>query len=233
MTKKTVRVLSGTIDWLLISIFTLMMLLGLYALYDSYSLYKSAQDKSILIYKPQPDSVYTEVPLDGYVAWLTLNGTEIDYPIMQGIDNNEFLNKDPYGNYSLSGSIFLDSRNSSDFTDEYSLVYGHHMEHGAMFGALDNYKDRSYCRAHKNGTLMVGGKVYELDIFASVITHADKDIVFNPEHPDRDALMRYIQENAVYYDEIYRDAGNRILALSTCSSDGSMERFVVFATINE
>jgi len=233
MTKKTVRFLSGTIDQLLICVFVLMMLLGLYALYDSYSLYRNAQDRSLLVYKPQPDSISEEVPLDGYVAWLTLSNTGIDYPIMQGADNNEFLNKDPYGNYSLSGSIFLDSRNSSDFTDDYSLVYGHHMEHGAMFGALDNYRERSYCRAHKSGTLMVGGKMYTLDIFASVITHADKDIIFNPEHPDRNALMQYIKESAVYYDEIYEDTGKRILALSTCSSDGSMERFVVFATINE
>ena len=233
MTKKTVRVLSGTIDWLLISIFTLMMLLGLYALYDSYSLYKSAQDKSILIYKPQPDSVYTEVPLDGYVAWLTLNGTEIDYPIMQGIDNNEFLNKDPYGNYSLSGSIFLDSRNSSDFTDGYSLVYGHHMEHGAMFGALDDFLDKNYLESHSTGTLIVGrnsSKVYDLGIFACMKINVFDKKALDPE--SWEMVKELIPKEASAVNTSITKSSH-ILVLSTCVEPVSTNRLLVFCYIYE
>lgn len=229
--KKAVKVLSGAVDRLVMSIFVLMTLFGLYALYDSYSLFLNAQDKSLLAYKPQPDSISEEVPFEGYVAWLTLDDTDIDYPIMQGIDNDEFLNKDPFGKYSLSGSIFLDYRNKADLTDDYSLVYGHHMEHGAMFGALDKYKDRSYYRSHRSGTLMVGGKAYNLHIFAAAPTYADEYTIFDPTRTDKESVMKFIHENALYCDEPDDVSANRILALSTCSSNGSIERFVVFAMI--
>ncbi|MBR1845920.1 MAG: class B sortase, partial [Oscillospiraceae bacterium] len=63
---------------------------------------------------------------------------------MQGETNGKYLNTDPYGEYSLSGSIFLDSRNAGDFSDSYSLVYGHHMADGMMFGALDAFFDEGY-----------------------------------------------------------------------------------------
>lgn len=55
---------------------------------------------------------------------------------MQGEDNMEYLNKDPYGDYSLSGSIYMDSRNTSDMSDDYLLLYGHHMENDYMFGSI-------------------------------------------------------------------------------------------------
>ena len=80
------------------------------------------------------------------VGWIVVDDTNIDYPVMQGYDNSQYLNLDPYGEYSLSGSIFLDSRNSSDFTDPYSIIYGHHMEYGKMFGAIDDYLDDQYER---------------------------------------------------------------------------------------
>jgi SrtB family sortase len=69
-------------------------------------------------------SEYTDL-----VGFLTVEGTNIDYPVMQGIDNSHYLNTDPFGAYSLSGSIFLDSRSSPDFSDEYSVIYGHHMDY--------------------------------------------------------------------------------------------------------
>lgn len=229
--KRFIKVLSGAIDRIITSIFVLMMFFGIYALYDSYSLYLSAQDRGLLAYKPQPDTVYEEVPFEGYVAWLTLDDTTIDYPIMQGIDNDEFLNKDPHGNYSLAGSIFLDYRNAADFSDDYSLVYGHHMGHGAMFGALDNYKQWTFFRDHKEGTLMVGGKTQDLYVFAVVETTADEELIFSPDSSVKSELITYIEDTATYYDDQADVNEDRIVALSTCSSDGSMERLVVFATI--
>ena len=85
-------------------------------------------------------------------GWLTVDGTNIDYPVMQGKDNNSYLNTDPFGNYSLTGSIFLDSRSSPDFSDEYSVVYGHHMDYGKMFGALDDFLNEKYLKQHSSGS---------------------------------------------------------------------------------
>lgn len=67
-------------------------------------------------------------------AWLTIDDTGIDYPVVRGKDDMEYINKDVYGNFALSGSIFLSSANQPDFTDPYNLIYRHHMSNGAMFG---------------------------------------------------------------------------------------------------
>ena len=90
------------------------------------------------------------------VGWLTVDGTSIDYPVMQGGNNLTFLNRNPYGEFSLSGSIFLDSRNSPDFSDEYSIIYGHHMAYGKLFGALDAFLDETYTSSHRSRTLLIG-----------------------------------------------------------------------------
>ena len=132
----------------MLAIFVIALLISIYALYDTWYVFDHANDKSYLIFKPgvaEENGVVTNSPITSdMVGWITLDDTNIDYPVMQGTDNTVYLNKDPYGEFSLSGSIFLDSRNSSDFTDEYSVIYGHHMEYGVMFGALDDYLDEDY-----------------------------------------------------------------------------------------
>ena len=139
-------------------LFVLALLVVAYGLYDAWYVYNKANDDSYLRYKPVPgESMAEDMPItDDMVAWITIDDTNIDYPVMQGDNNMEYLNINPYGEYSLSGSIFLDSRNAEDFSDDYSILYGHHMEHGAMFGALDDFYDNDYLRNHSTGTLIVG-----------------------------------------------------------------------------
>ena len=161
-------------------IFIIALLICIYALYDTWYVFDHANDKSYLKFKPgveEENGAVSESPITSdMVGWITMDDTNIDYPIMQGEDNTEYLNKDPYGKFSLSGSIFLDSRNNSAFTDEYSLIYGHHMEYGVMFGALDDYLDEDYLQSHRHGQLLVGrdGKVmYELEAFYAMSADAN------------------------------------------------------------
>ena len=119
--------------WLLIAVFGFIMLIGLWQVYDNYYMFTHTLDKSVLRFKPDPKQPAAEAdsPItDDMAGWITIDGTDIDYPVMQGKDNNAYLNTDPFGNYSLTGSIFLDSRSSPDFSDEYSVIYGHHMDYG-------------------------------------------------------------------------------------------------------
>ena len=220
---------------LLLIIFIVLFLIVLYCLYDTWYVYDHASDKSFLKYKPTPDNpgAVKDSPIsDDYVAWLTIDDTNIDYPVMQGEDNSKYLNLDPYGKYSLSGSIFLDSRNSPDFTDEYSLVYGHHMEYGKMFGALDDFLNLKYLKSHSTGTLIVGKEgsaIYSLKVFASMHADAKNKNVFAPtESTD---VEDYIKENAEYYVDMPELAGKRILGLSTCSEGDSTTRILVFCYI--
>ena len=219
--------------WLVIVVFGLVMLIGAWQMYDNYYMLNHTLNESVQKYKPDPSdpAAYEDSPItDDIVAWLTIDGTNIDYPVMQGIDNSHYLNSDPFGAYSLSGSIFLDSRSSPDFSDEYSVIYGHHMDYGKMFGALDDFLNESYLKTHSTGTLMVGRnaeKVYKLEVFASARVSAREKIVFDMQN---DRIRQYISDNA---DILTAENESRILALSTCADADSVTRIVVFCYIIE
>jgi len=218
---------------LILIVLVLIQLIVLWCMYDNHYVYSHTLDSVILKYKPgQPDAIAPEnSPIsDDMAAWITIDNTNIDYPIMQGTDNVQYLNTDPFGNYSLSGSIFLDSRNSSDFSDDYSLIYGHHMEYGKMFGALSDFLDASYLDQHTSGTLSIGKnaeKTYKLEVFASLKASAREKTVFNPSHGD---IRQFIAD----YAEVFTTEQNhRIIGLSTCADGDAVSRIIVFCYVLE
>ena len=210
----------------------LVLLVIMWCMYDNYYVYSHTLDNDISKYKPGQGSISPNDPQisDEMVAWITIDGTNIDYPVMQGSDNVKYLNTDPFGEYSLSGSIYLDSRNAPDFSDDYSLIYGHHMEYGRMFGALDGFLDPSYLKEHSSGTLMIGknaDKTYDLTVFASMRVSAKDEAVFDP---GRGNIRQFIKDHCETYIE---DTDRRILALSTCAEGYSVMRTIVFCYIIE
>ena len=220
--------------WLVILFFGFILLIGIWQCLDNYYIFYHAVDKDVLKYKPNArgieDSAEDETPItDEMVGWITIDGTNIDYPVMQGENNSQFLNTDPFGNYSLTGSIFLDSRSSSDFSDDFSVLYGHHMDYGKLFGALDDFLSEPYLKSHSSGTLMVGRngeKTYPLRVFASMRVSAREKIVFDM---DSSEIRRFIRGNAGVLTE---EGSSRILALSTCADADSVTRIVVFCYID-
>lgn len=211
----------------------ILVLIGLYAMYDMYYVFEHAGNNDLLKYKPTTagyDAAASPITED-MVCWVTINDTNIDYPVMQGEDNTKYLNTDPYGQYSLSGSIFLDSRNNAEMTDFYSILYGHHMEYGKMFGALDDFLDPNYLASHSTGTLIVGRdghKTYNLKLFAAVKGSARDKRLFDTSNDK--SIIDYIKTRATVFNEA---KPNRILVLSTCSEDSSVARVLVFAYILE
>lgn len=99
---------------------------------------------------------------EGMVAWLRIDGTHIDYPVMQGDDNQWYLTHDYLGRYAASGSVFLDYRNRADFGDYVSIIYGHRMNGDLMFSDVAKYADDEFFAAHQSGRLFVRGGGYEL-----------------------------------------------------------------------
>ena len=235
MLRKSVIFANRSVDRIVAIVSALLFLICLYAMIDAYMVYAGAGSSDILRYKPKlGDTAVLRELSDDAIAWLTVDETKIDYPVMQGKTNEEYLNKDPRGNYSLSGSIFLDFRNNKDFTDSYSLVYGHHMEYGAMFGALDEYVGREFFDAHKTGTLtVVNGKVYKISIFASCKAQATDKVIFDPTSGDNKSLLDYLDKHAIifYPQEVSPDS--KIIGLSTCQSAENIERIIVFGTLTE
>lgn len=220
-----------------------------FALWDNERIYAAVEavQAEVAPLKPQlpqaeesqkPDfSALQEVNPD-VCAWLTLDGTQIDYPILQGKTNYEYLNTDIYGNFALAGSIFLDTRNSRDFTDAYSLVYGHHMADGKMFGELERYKQEDFFREHATGILLTPGNAYALEVMACLLVGVSEQRVFDPaqwQACEQGELLELLQSRSVWQREEtltqWVAAKEPILALSTCSYEFTDARTVLLAVI--
>ena len=124
------------------------LLLGALALFGAWSLWdiaatrRAALPEQTLRFKPlaaapadSPGFAELRALNPDVCGWLTLDGTRIDFPVVQGADNMVYVNTDVYGDFSLSGAIFLDSRCPADFTAPYSIVYGHHIEDNTLLNS--------------------------------------------------------------------------------------------------
>jgi len=216
------------VDRIVMSAALLVLLMGVYMVMDNYYVFHQSNTESLTAFKPEKINKETLKQIsDDVVAWLTVDDTTIDYPIMQGENNLEYLNKNPYGEYALSGSIFLDSRNNEDFTDPYNIIYGHHMNGGLMFGALDEFWDEKYFDTHRTGTLIVGDTRYFFKTIAFCFTQADVQEIFGyPEGLDHKA---FYEENAAFtHLEDYTD---HLVALTTCKDPATTDRTALIIAI--
>lgn len=234
------RALNLVLGFVLLVVF----LYGSYALWDTWRIYDDAGvDAALLEYKPTLENGGSSPGLAGLMdvnpdvrAWLTVDGTNIDYPLLQGQDNAKYVNTNVYGEFSLSGSLFLDYRNAPDFSDGYSLVYGHHMDAAAMFGELAYFLQPDYFEQHKTGTLYLPDKTYQIEFFACMQTDAYDKYVFYPPlsgQEEQTALLEHIRQEATQYRETGISAADKVLALSTCSDASTNARTVVFGRLLE
>lgn len=233
MLRRAIKTIDKSIDRVVIIVSLLFLLICVYAMYDAVMVYYNANDSSVLKYKPQgrEDAEKLRELSENAIAWITVENTNIDYPVMQGKDNSEYLNKDPYGEYSLSGSIFLDCNCDGNFKDNYSLLYGHHMDYGSMFGALDEFIKPDYFNSHKSGSLITAeGNEYSITFFACTKADATEKVIFDTANPDNKKLLAYLETEADIFEQP-EDANPHIIALSTCQSAENNERMVVVGVL--
>ena len=109
------------------------------------------------------------------VAWLTIPGTNIDYPIAQHSDNDYYLHHLFTGEWNSSGCLFMDCRNELDFSDRHTIIYGHHMDNGTMFQNLMGYKSQEFYDQHPVGQLITPDGSYTLEFFAGYVASVEDD----------------------------------------------------------
>ena len=221
----------------------IMLLYGGYSLWNTIMIYRGAfSSNDLLKYQPTgdgPNSITLGELMKlnkDVVGWIKIFDTHISYPVVQGKDNQEYLNKDVFGEFSFSGSIFLDFRNACDFTDSYSIIYGHHMEYGAMFGDVVEFKNDDYFQEHKTGALFLLDDTYKITLFACVETQEFNNKIYNPivqGKDNLDTLLKYIKDEAVQYRDISLNHDDKIIGLSTCAEAGTNERVVLFGRLDK
>lgn len=159
------------------------------------------------------------------IAWLTLDGTHIDHPIVRSADNFDYLDKNFEGKYYAGGTLFMDKSNRS-FDDPYCIIHGHNMAAGAMFGDLSKYLDADFFESNSTGVLLTAEYDYDIIVFASGIFDAYDRIIYRP---GESVPLSYIRDSTeLLRAEIETD---HILTLSTCFDDMTDRRTAVFCAL--
>ena len=223
-------------------IFILIICLGCYTIYDLYKVNNSAQLSDDII-NLRPKEQTTEYSLEelkkinkDIVAWIRINNTNIDYPIVIGIDNSEYLDKNYKKEFSTSGSIFLDYRNNRDFKDDYSIIYGHNMELDAMFSDIKKFENPDFFKGHKTGVLYTADNVYKIKIITLSKVSAYENSVFNVmsySNNKNNLIFDFFDKHYIFKNKEVLNKNDKLLLLSTCTETGPNEREVLFVKMTK
>lgn len=166
-------------------------------------------------------------------GWIYLYDSIINYPIVQGSDNETYLTHAYDKQYSTFGSIFVDMQNSNDFTDRNTIIYGHNMKNGSMFGVLKQYQNESYYQGHKYIYIFTESKIYRYEVCSIYTTTADSDIYTTTYNEKEDwiAYEQKILNNSIIDTNVSLEKNDTIITLSTCYGVHTENRFVVQAKL--
>lgn len=214
------------------------LLFGGYSLWDLFKVYDGTRlDQEIVKYRPNDGESMSLVEAQklnpDIKAWIRIDGTKIDYPIVQGVDNFEYLNLDYKREYSLAGSIFMDYRNSADMSDKHIVLYGHNINGNLMFADVRNYRFDSFFKDHENGHLFTGNNDYKLKFFAYMEIDSYDETIYNvgfSANKLEPELMDAIKSKSSKYNDIGLNDSDQVVMLSTCFGDGN-ERSLAIAKI--
>ncbi len=168
-------------------------------------------------------------------GWIKYNDTHIDYPVVQGKDNKRYLSESFEGNSNNFGTIFIDSRCNDPFNDFTTIIYGHHMRNGSMFGDLKKLKDKEYCNNHPELELYTEDKDCSLEICAFLSQPSNSEIytmnITNKQ--DKEDYINKINELSLYKTDKEINTNDKLVLLSTCGYDYDDCRYIIVCKIVE
>ena len=215
----------------------------------------TAPDESLAII-PTYSTVATDATADVYVcpvdfeklqgynsdiyAWIYIKNTNIDYPVVQAPnDDSYYLTHNSDCDYSSAGSIFSEHQyNSKDFNDPVTVLYGHHMMSGAMFGYLQNYfTDDEFWDAEPVIEIYLPDRVLKYAVFATV-PYESRHMLHYHDFTDEEVFTEFFDDimatrsmEARFHEQYAPEAGDKVIALSTCLIGNRYKRFVVFGKL--
>ncbi|WP_025847499.1 class B sortase [Paenibacillus ehimensis] len=170
-------------------------------------------------------------------GWIRIGNTAIDYPVVQGEDNAYYLNRNYKGEESGAGSIFLDFRNDIGKVQPNTVIYGHRMKDGSMFGDLKKFLKEDFFRENLVFQYDTLYHSYRAEVFSVYPATADLDYIRTGFESEREykAFLQTLQERSLYKTDTVLGADDRILTLSTCdyTLDPAKGRLVIHAKLIE
>ena len=238
---KAIKIAHVIINFFLLTVLVILILFVGYTVWGSNQVYDAADAAQYALYKPSNDEVsptFTELQAINpeVIAWVTVYGTSIDYPVVRGEDNSKYVNTNVLGEHSLSGAIFLDSDNDAGFSDFNNILYGHHMQKNKMFGDLGKFASEDFFASRRYGNLYVDGKDHGLEFFAFVRSDAYDAQLFTANIKGEDPQSTYlysILERALCSRDIDVSREDKLVLLTTCSSYATNGRDILVARISD
>lgn len=199
------------------------------------------QERYVQDIEPTTDEEEIQVPISidfealkkensDIIGWIYCPDTPINYPIVKGKDNNQYLRTDLNGKYLVSGTLFVDYRNGNIGDDRNYIVYGHNMKNSTMFGTLVKYKEQSYYDAHPILYFLTPNDNYVIELCAGAVVKRDSDI-YNP-NPDKNVITAFT-EKSTFQSSVEISEYESIITLSTCSYEFNNARYVLLGKLNK
>lgn len=154
------------------------------------------------------------------VGWIHIDDVDLDFPVVQGTDNEHYLTYDATGSQSAYGAVFMDCRNKSLADDLHVLVYGHNMIGGGMLSPLTQYTEQSFF-ANGTGTFWIATPeaTYHYQIFAVSVVEPD-DAIYTVGYENTEVFDEFVQtikSKSLYDTGVDVSGQDRVLTISTCS----------------
>lgn len=164
------------------------------------------------------------------VGWIYGENTKVNYPVVQGKDNDYYLHRDLNGQKSTAGTIFLDYADRADFSSLHNVLYGHHMKNGSMFKDISRYKDQGYFDQHSEIILYTPEREIHLKALAAVCTSPDA-IRRKTEFASGEEFASYIQQMTAGASASAPVEGTivRLYSFVTCSYEFNNARTILYA----
>ena len=186
---------------------------------DTIDEYVELDDKGVVTYVDLPKLISKNTDVKG---WIYIEGTTINYPLLQGPNNDYYLYINYDGNYSEAGSIYIDSYCSGDLSDDHTIIYGHNMKNDTMFGTLNDFKNQAHRDAHPYVYILTpNGMWNKYEIFAYYRANIN-DGTFDLFTGNVNKMNNYIDlVSAKNYlsNNLLPANGEKLITLSTCTED--------------
>lgn len=171
-------------------------------------------------------------------AWIYVPGTQVDYPILQHpTESNYYLNHNLDNSSGYPGCIYTQLYNSKEFTDANTVLYGHNMGNGTMFGSLHEYEDNTFFEEYRYAYVYTLEKTYVYEIFAAC-TFSDAHLLSNYDYMTEDGFREYMNDltgvrdmNSHARSDVSVEYGAHLLTMSTCIKNHPNERWLVSAVL--
>ncbi len=227
------------INNILLIICIFIFCISTWKLYGYYRSYKKAKDTYSKIAKENVKISKNERKIDfkklksqnqDIAGWIYIRGTTIDYPIVQGKDNEEYLHQDFNKKKSSSGTIFLDNNCKKDFTSDNNIIYGHHMKNGTMFVQLLKFREKSFLKKHNEIMIFTPDRTIHLKVISAYAQKAQNKIpVTFANDKQKKAYIKKIESMSEQTIKTSRINDSHIYTFVTCSYEGEDNRTYVHA----